>query len=124
VTIVQPNLQEQDGHEIPEIDESEHGHGRGAMGRQVHLERTLGATEVQLQRQRRHEKERQRGEQRETIGRLYGFDAEDAFERSQDKCASDESGEKRIDDDENAPLQLNLIGIHETLNRHYILLSH
>ncbi len=49
-TVVEPDFEEQDRHQVPEIDEAEHCHGGGAVRRQIHFERALGMAEMQLQR--------------------------------------------------------------------------
>ena len=46
--------------------------------------------EMELQGQRRHEEERERGEQRQPVGRPHRLDVEDALERGQDERARDE----------------------------------
>ena len=68
------------------------------MRRQIHLERTLGMAEVELQRKRGHQQKRERSQQRQPIGRLDGFDMEDALERRQDESAGDQAGDKRVDE--------------------------
>ena len=68
--VLEPDLEQQHHHQVPGVDEAEHRHGRLEVGRQEDLERALGMAEVRLQRQRRHDQERQRGEQREPVGRL------------------------------------------------------
>ena len=114
--VVEPDFQQQHSHEVPEVDEAEHGHGGGAVGREVHLEGTFGMSEVQLQGQRRDEQERERGEQGEAVGGFDGFDAEDAFERGQDEGAGDESRDEGIENDEDAPLELDFVRIHEAFD--------
>ena len=73
---IQPDLDDQDSHEVPEIDEAEHGHGGGAVRGEIHLEGALGMPQMQLQRQRRDHEKRERGEQRQAIGRLHRLDPE------------------------------------------------
>ena len=53
--VVEPDFQQQHSHQVPEVDESEHGHGGGAVRREVHLEGAFGMSEVQLQGQGRNE---------------------------------------------------------------------
>ena len=72
--------------------------------------------EVQLQRQRRDEQERQRRQQRQPVGRLHGLHVEHALERRQDERAGDQPGDERIEHDQDAPLELDLVRIHEPLD--------
>ena len=66
--------------------------------------------------QRRDEEKRERGEQREPVRRLDGRDVEDALERREDEGAGDEAGRERVEDDEDAPLELDLVRVHEPLD--------
>ena len=116
LAVVEPDLQEQHGHQVPEVHEPEHRHGGGGVGRQVHLERALGVPEVQLQRQRRHQQEGERGEQGQAVGGLDGLHPEDPLERGQDEGAGHQPGDERVEDDEDAPLELDLVGVHEPLD--------
>ena len=118
VPVVQPDFQHQHGHQVPQVDEAEHRHRRRGVWREVHLQRALGMAEMQLQRQGRDQQKRQRGQQREPIGGLYGVHAEDALERRQDERARDQSREERVEHDQHAPLQLDLVGVHEAFNRY------
>ena len=115
-TVVEPDFEEQHRHQVPEIDEAEHRHGRRAVRRQVHFQRALGMAEVQLQRQWRDQQERERGQQRQAVGRLHGFDVEDALERREDERAGHQSGDEGIENDEDAPLELDLVRIHEAFD--------
>jgi hypothetical protein len=90
-SVIQPDFQHQDSHQVPEVDEAKHGHRGGAVRRQIHFERTLGMAQMQLQGQRRHQQKRERGQQREPIGRLDGFNAEDTLERREDEGAGDQA---------------------------------
>ena len=87
------------------------------MRGEIHLQRSLGVAEVQLQGQGRDEQEGKRGEQGEAVGRFDGLDAKDAFQRGKNEGAGDQSRDERIEDDEDAPLELDLVGIHEALDR-------
>src|ERR1051326_4741006 len=78
--VVEPDFQQQHRHQIPEIDEAEHGHGGGAVRREIHFERAFGMTEMQLQRERRDQQKREGGEQRQAVGGFDGLHAEDALE--------------------------------------------
>jgi hypothetical protein len=60
-------------------------------------------SQVQLQGQRRHQQERQRGQQRQPVGRLDRIDAKDTFERRKNEGPGNQSGEEWIKDDQNAP---------------------
>ena len=95
------------------------------MRRQVHFERPLRMPQVQLQRQRRDEQEGQRGEQRQPVGRLDRLHVEHALERRQDERARHQPGDERIEHDQDAPLELHLVRIHESLHaRHSAFISH
>ena len=71
--VIEPDFEDQHGHQVPEIDEAEHGHGGGDVGREVHLERALGVAQVQLQRQWRDDQKGQRGQQGQAVGGLDGL---------------------------------------------------
>ena len=116
LAVVEPDLQQEHGHQVPEVDEAEHRHGRGGVGRQVHLEGALRVAEVQLQRQRRHQEERERGQQRQAVGGLHRLHPEDALERGEDEGARHEPGDVGVEDDQDAPLELHLVGVHEPLD--------
>jgi hypothetical protein len=111
--IVKPDLEHEHGHQVPQVDEPEHRHRRFAMRCDVHLVRSLGMTEMHLQRQRGDQKKGQGRQQRKSIRRLHRGDVEDAFERRQDEGASHQSCEERVEHDEDAPLELDLVGIDE-----------
>ena len=87
------------------------------MRGEIHLQRSLGVAQVQLQRQGRDEQEGKRGEQGEAVGRFDGLDPEDAFQGSENEGAGDQSRDEGIEEDEDAPLELDLVGIHEALDR-------
>ena len=72
--------------------------------------------EVQLQRQRRDEEERQGREQRQPVGRLHRLHVEHALERRQDEGARHEPRDERIQHDEDAPLELDLVRVDEALD--------
>ena len=112
LAVLQPDLEQQHRHQVPEVDEAEHRHRRRRVGREVHLERALGMPEVQLQRQRRDEQEGERGEQGEPVGRLHRLHAEHALERGEDEGTRHEAGDEGIEHDQDAPLQLHLVGVH------------
>ena len=77
-------------------------------------------SEVQLQRQGSDQQEGQRSQQRQAVGRLHGVHAEHALQRRQNEGAGDQSGEERVEHDEHAPLQLDLVGVHEAFNRYAV----
>ena len=83
------------------------------MRREVHREQALGVAQVHLQGQRRDEQEGQGGKQGQPISGLHLDHVEHAFERGEDEGAGDQPGDEGIQDDEDAPLQLDFIGIHE-----------
>ena len=116
VAVVEPDLEDQDGHQVPEVDEAEHGHGGGGVGREVHLGRALGVAEVELQRQRRDDEERQRGEQRQAVGGRDGLDVEDADQRRQDECARDQARDVGVENDQHAPDEVDFVRIHVAFN--------
>ena len=114
--IVEPDFEQQDRHQVPEINEAEHRHGGRAMRRQIHLERALGMAEMQLQRQRRDQQERQGCEQRQAVGRLHSLDTKDTLERCEDEGTRDQSGDEGIENDEDAPLELHFVRVHEAFD--------
>ena len=123
LAVVEPDLEDEDAHQVPQVDEAEHRHGRFAMRRDVHLERALRMAEVHLQRQRRDDEKRQSREERQPVGWLHGRHVEHALERREDERARHEPGDKRIQDDEDAPLELDLVRIDEALNASHDHLS-
>ena len=72
--------------------------------------------EVQLQRQRRNEQKRQRSEQRQAVGGFDRFHAKDALERGEDEGAGHQAGDERVQNDEDAPVERDLVRIHEAFN--------
>ncbi len=114
--VVEPDLEHEHDHQVPQVHEPEHRHRRLGVRRQVHLQRPLRVPEVQLQRQRRDEQEREGRQQRQPVGRLDGFDVEHALERGQDERARHQPGHERVEDDEHAPLELHLVRVHEPLH--------
>ena len=72
--------------------------------------------QVQLQRQRRHQQERERGEQRQAVGGLDRLDLEHPLQRGEDERARDQPGDERVEDDQDAPLELHLVRIHESFD--------
>jgi hypothetical protein len=114
--IVEPDFEDQHSHQIPEVNVAEHGHGRRAVGREVHFRRTLRMAQVQLKRQGRNDEKRERREQREPVGWLYRLHAEDAFERCEDKGPRHQSRDEWIQDDQHAPVEADLVRIHESFN--------
>ena len=46
LTVVEPDLEEEDHHEVPRVDEPEHGHGRGRVRRHEDLVGPLRVTQV------------------------------------------------------------------------------
>jgi hypothetical protein len=71
---------------------------------------------MHLQGQWRDEQERQSREERQTIGRPHGGDVEHPFERGQDERAGHQAGEKRVQDDQHAPLELDFVRIDESVD--------
>src|SRR5579862_5492467 len=71
---------------------------------------------MQLQRQGSDEQEGQGCEQREAVRGLHGFHAKNALERGKDKGAGDESRDEWIENDEDAPLELDFVRIHEAFD--------
>ena len=86
------------------------------MRSQIHFQRALGMAEMQLQRERRDQKERKGGEQGEAVCRLHGFDAKDALQRCKNEGAGHQSCDERIENDEDAPLELDFVRIHEAFD--------
>ncbi len=72
--------------------------------------------EMELERERRHEEKGQSCEQREAVGGFNRFDAEDAFERGEDKGAGHQSGDEWVENDEHAPVERDFVRIHETFH--------
>ena len=72
--------------------------------------------QVQLQRQGRHQQERQRRQQGQAVGGAHGFHLEYALERRQDEGAGHQPGDVGVEHDEQAPLQLHLVRVHESFN--------
>jgi hypothetical protein len=83
------------------------------MRRQVHLEGPLGVAEVELQGERGHDHERKRGQEGEAVGGLHLLDVEDPLQRREDERTCDDAGQERVQDDEDAPLELHLVRVHE-----------
>ena len=73
-------------------------------------------SQMQLQGQRSDQKEGERGEQGEAVGGPDGLYAEDTLQRSEDERAGNQSREEGIKNDEDAPLELDLVGIHEAFD--------
>ena len=76
----------------------------------------LGMAEVELQREGGHQEEGEGGEQREPVSGPHGFDFEHALERGKDEGARHEAGDVGIENDEEAPLELHLVGVHEAVD--------
>jgi hypothetical protein len=108
-----PHFQQQDAHQVPAVDESEHRHRRRQVRGQQDLVEAFGMTQVHQQRQRRHDHEAERREQRQPVGRPHFFHAEDFFERGQDERAGDEARDVRIHHDQDRPVDLDFVGIDE-----------
>jgi len=66
--------------------------------------------QVELQRGAGHQQKRERGQQRQPIGRLDGFDVEDALKRRQDERAGNQAGDIRVEDDEDAQASSTSLG--------------
>ena len=77
---------------------------------------SLGVAQVHLQGQRRDEQERQGGEQGQPVGGLHLDHVEHTLERREDEGAGDQSRDEGIQDDEDAPLQLDFVGIDEPVD--------
>ena len=114
--VVEPDLEHQHGHQIPQVNVAEHRHRRGAVRSEVHLRRALRVTQVELQRQRRNQQKRQRREQRQPVRSSNRLDAKDALERRQDKRARHQPRNVGVQNDQHAPIQRDLVGIHITFN--------
>ena len=109
--VLEPDLEQQDAHEVPRVHEAEHRHRRGQVRGEEDLVEPLRVAEVQQQRQRRHQQERERREQGQPVGRLHLLDVEDLHERRQDERPRHEPGDVRVDDDQDRPVDLDLVGI-------------
>ncbi len=109
--VLEPDLQEQDTHQVPGVDEPEHGHRRAQVRGEEDFERALGPGQVQEQRERGYEQKGQRGQQRETVRPMQRLDVEDLHEGGEYERARDQTGEVGVDDDQNRPVDLDLIGI-------------
>ena len=88
------------------------------MRRQVHLERALGMSQVQLQRQRRHQQKGEGREQGEPVGGLYRIHSEHTLERRENERARHQARDEGVENDQDAPLELHLVRIHEAFNRY------
>src|SRR5208337_5683001 len=80
-----------------------------------------GVAQMKLQGKRGNDKESQRREQGKPVRRLHFLHAKHALERRQDKGSGDQPGEIRIKNNEDAPLELHLIGIHESFHDFFFL---
>src|SRR5690348_15248902 len=69
-------------------------------------------SQMELQRQWSDQQKRQRRQKRQPVSRFHGFYFEDTFERRQNERTRNQSGDVRIQDDEDTPLQFYLIGVH------------
>ncbi len=65
---------------------------------------------------RRDQQKRQRRQQGQTVGRLHGFDAKDALQRSQNEGAGHQSRDEGIENDQDAPLELHFVRVHEAFD--------
>ena len=68
------------------------------------------------QRKGRHDEKGECGEHREPIGRHDLLDIEDLCQRGQDERAGHEAGDVGVDNDEQAPVQLDLVGVDVARN--------
>jgi hypothetical protein len=68
--VLEPDLEQQHDHQVPGVDEAEHGHRRLEVRREEDLERPLGMAEMRQQRKRGDDQESQRGQHRQPVGRL------------------------------------------------------
>src|SRR5208337_2041285 len=91
------------------------------MRRQVHLQRAFGMAKMKLQRERGNDQESQSCKQSKPVRRLHFLHAKNPLERRQDKGPGDQSGEKRIKNNEDAPLERSLIGIYESFHNFFFL---
>ena len=66
---------------------------------------------------RRNKQKRERGEQRQAVGGFDGLDVEHALQRSENEGAGDQSRDEGIENDEDAPLEFDLVRIHEAFDR-------
>ncbi len=69
------------------------------------------------QRQRRHEEEGKRCEQSQPIGGLHLLHVEYALERREDERAGHESRHVGVKDDQDTPMQLELVRVDVPLHR-------
>src|SRR5271157_3209780 len=76
---------------------------------------------MELQWKRGNDQESQRRKQGKSVCRLHLLYTKHALERRQDEGASHQPGEKRIENNEDAPLELHLIGIHESFHDCFFL---
>jgi hypothetical protein len=75
--------------------------------------------EVELQGQGSHQQKGEGREQRQAVGGAHGFHFEHALERGQNECAGHQAGDVRVEHNEEAPLQLDFVGVHETIDAGY-----
>ena len=122
MAVVEPDFEDQDGHQVPEVDEAEHGHGGGGVGSEVHLGRALRVAEVELQRQRRDDEKGKSGEQRQAVGGRDGLDIEDADQRREDERARDQPRDVGVENDQHTPDEVDFVRIHVAFNTaHHVL---
>ena len=114
--VIQPYLEHQHGHQVPHIHIAEHGHGRGAVRSEVHLRRAERVAQVQDQRQGRNQQEGEGRQQRQPVSGLDRFHAEDPLQRRQNECSGHQSRDKRVQNDQHAPLECDFVRIHEAFN--------
>src|ERR1017187_1758608 len=122
VAVVEPDLEDQDGHQVPHVDVTEHGHGRGGVGSEVHLGRALRVAKVKHQGKRRDDKEGQGGEQRQPVSGRNRLDIEDADQRREKECARDQPRDVGVQNDQHAPIESDFVGIHVAFNTVHIAL--
>ena len=73
-------------------------------------------SQMQLQRERSDQQKRECGEQGEAVSGLDGVDAEDALQRGEDEGAGDQSRDEGVENDEDAPLELDFVRVHEAFD--------
>ena len=86
------------------------------MRRQIHLERALRMSQVQLQRQRSHQHEGECCEQGQPVGWLHRLHPEHTFERSQNERTRHQSRDEGVKNDQDAPLELHFVRVHESFH--------
>jgi hypothetical protein len=69
-----------------------------------------------MEGKRRDDKKGKGGEQREPVGRGYGFDVEDADKGREDECACDQPRDVGVENDQHAPDEVDFVRVHVAFN--------